>query len=142
MFLFIIFQIGNLHVGHLCELSTQRKERRRGQGTAANHYLVAVPCPSLRSCGWAESSLTQYRKIEVPFVWIYKLLPDTWNWDCCRSFSFWGKYVSNFKYSVGWWRDFILLWTLHTLACMEIRREILTTGDSKEKLFWLLQNFK
>jgi hypothetical protein len=25
----------NFHVGHLCELSTQRQERREGQGTAA-----------------------------------------------------------------------------------------------------------
>jgi hypothetical protein len=37
--------------GHLCKLSAQPQEQRGGQGTAANHCLAAVPCPSLRSCG-------------------------------------------------------------------------------------------
>ncbi len=46
--------------------STKPQERCGGQGTAANHCLVAVPCPSLRSCGWAKSSLTQYSNIEIP----------------------------------------------------------------------------
>jgi len=45
------FQIGNLYVGHLCELSAQPHEQRGGQGTAANQCLVAVPCPSLHSWG-------------------------------------------------------------------------------------------
>ncbi len=56
----------NLYVGYLCELLAQPQEQRRGQGTAANFCLAAVPCPSLRGCGWAESSLTQNRKIEIP----------------------------------------------------------------------------
>ncbi len=62
----VIFQIRNLYVGHLCELSAQPQEQWGGQGTAANHYLVAVPCPSLCSCSWAESSLTQNSNIEIP----------------------------------------------------------------------------
>ncbi len=40
------------------ELSAQPQERREGQGTAAKHWLAAVPCPPLRSCSWAESSHT------------------------------------------------------------------------------------
>jgi hypothetical protein len=62
----IIIQIGNLYVGHLWELSAQLQERRGGQGTATNHCLAAVPCPSLHSSSWAESSFTQYWKIEIP----------------------------------------------------------------------------
>ncbi len=62
----IILQIGNMFVGNLCGLSAQPQEQRGGQGNAANSCLAAVPCPSLRSCGWAESSLTQYREIDIP----------------------------------------------------------------------------
>jgi hypothetical protein len=53
MFPFMIsnFQIGNLYVGHLCEISAQLREWRERQGTAANHWLAAVPCPPLSSCG-------------------------------------------------------------------------------------------
>ncbi len=40
----------------LSEFSAQLQERREGQGTAAKQWLAAVPCPPLRSCGWAESS--------------------------------------------------------------------------------------
>jgi hypothetical protein len=45
------FQIGNLYVDNLCKLSAQPIEQRGVQGTAHNLCLVAVPCPSLRSCG-------------------------------------------------------------------------------------------
>ncbi len=55
-----------MHVGHLCELSAQPQEWRGGQGTAANLCLEVVPCPSLRSCGLAESSLMQRGKIVIP----------------------------------------------------------------------------
>jgi hypothetical protein len=62
-----IFQVGNLYVGHLCELSAQPQERRGRQGTAANHCLAAVPCPSLSSCGLAKSFVTQsVIKIKIP----------------------------------------------------------------------------
>ena len=39
------------------ELSAQPQKRREGQETAAKQWLTAVPCPILRSCGWAESLL-------------------------------------------------------------------------------------
>ncbi len=45
----IIFQIENLYVGHLCELLGQPQQWWGGQGTAANHCLAAVLCPSLCS---------------------------------------------------------------------------------------------
>jgi hypothetical protein len=61
----VIFQIGNLYVGHLCELLAQPQEPRGGQGNTGNPWLAAVPCPYLRSCGLADSSLTQDRKIEI-----------------------------------------------------------------------------
>ncbi len=38
------------------EFSAQPQERREGQGTASKQQLVAVPCPPLRSFGWAKSS--------------------------------------------------------------------------------------
>ncbi len=63
----VIFQIGNLYVDHLCELSAQPQERRAGQGTATNHCLAAVPCPSLLSCGWTERSLMQYSTAKLRF---------------------------------------------------------------------------
>ncbi len=62
----LIFQIEHLYVGDLCELSAQQQDQSWGQGTAGDPCLVAVPCPSLRSCGWAESSLAQYSTIEIP----------------------------------------------------------------------------
>ncbi len=61
--LWSVIKIGNLYVDHLCELLAQPQERWGEQGTAANHCLVTLPCPSLHSSGWAESSLTQYSKI-------------------------------------------------------------------------------
>jgi hypothetical protein len=33
------------------ELLAHPEERREGQGTAANQWLAAVPCPPLHSCG-------------------------------------------------------------------------------------------
>ncbi len=93
-------------VGHLCDLSAQQQEQRGGQGTAANPCLVAVPCPALRSCGWAESSLMQYRKIEIPNKAHRGNIPinhshihECRNWERGRSVSFLGIYVSNFRYS-------------------------------------------
>ena len=36
------------------ELWAHLQEGREGQGTAAKQWLAAVPCPPLRSCGWAD----------------------------------------------------------------------------------------
>jgi hypothetical protein len=41
------------------------QKRRGGHGTGPIHWLAAVPCPTLHSCGWAERYLTQYSKIEI-----------------------------------------------------------------------------
>jgi hypothetical protein len=38
------------------ELSAQLQDQTKGQGPAAKHWLMAVPCPPLRSCSWAGSS--------------------------------------------------------------------------------------
>ncbi len=88
-------------------LLAQLERRRGGQGTGANHCLVAVPCPSPRSCGWAKSSLMKYRKIEIPNktkLWeninpsqIYECK----NWELGRTVSFLGINFWNFCYSVS-----------------------------------------
>jgi hypothetical protein len=44
--------IGNLYFP-VCkrELLAQLQEWKEGQGTGAKHWMAAVPCPPLRSCG-------------------------------------------------------------------------------------------
>jgi hypothetical protein len=58
----------NLYVSHLFELSAQLQERRRGQGTAANPCLAAVPYPSLCSLLLSQkfSHAIQENTIEIP----------------------------------------------------------------------------
>jgi hypothetical protein len=95
-----------LCVGHLCELLAQPVRRGR-QETGANHWLAAVPCPSLCSCGWAKSSLMQYRKIKIPnkTKLCKNLNPsqihECKNWELGRTVSFLGIYFWNFCYSVS-----------------------------------------
>ncbi len=62
---------------------------------------------------------------------IYKSLPDTWmyNWKRAAQFSFLGKYVSNFRYSVYFtWNNVIALykcrnlhnvWRIHCRQCRD-----------------------
>jgi hypothetical protein len=56
------------------ELSAQLQERREVQGTASKQWLVAVPCPPLRSCGWAESS-QKWSTYKFP---IWKITDHKW----------------------------------------------------------------
>jgi hypothetical protein len=84
-------------------LSAQPQVRRGGQGTAANCYLAAVPpCLSLCSCGLAESSLTQNRKIDTPNKtrsWEYingSQIHKCRNWERGRTVSFLGINTSIF----------------------------------------------
>jgi hypothetical protein len=37
-----MLQIGNLYVGHLCELSAHPQKQKGGQGTAANLSVSAI----------------------------------------------------------------------------------------------------
>ncbi len=93
----IIFQIGNLYVGNLCELSAQPQEKRGGQGTAANLCLTPVPCLSLRSWDWAKSSFT---KIDLSWENMNRFqIHKCRTWEQGRAISFLRIFASNFCYS-------------------------------------------
>ncbi len=50
------------------------QEQREGQGTATNQGLAAIPCPPLRSCGWAECS-HKWPTYKFP---IWKIMDRKW----------------------------------------------------------------
>ncbi len=54
-----------LYVNSVRLCSTAGAEGRACREIVPTICLAAVPCPTLRSCGWAESYLTQYSKIEI-----------------------------------------------------------------------------
>ncbi len=52
----------------MCILGSTAGPEGRAGNWRHNHCFATVPCRSLCSYGWAESSLTQYRKMEIYWI--------------------------------------------------------------------------
>jgi hypothetical protein len=103
----LTFKIGNLYVGHLCDLLAQPQEllRRGGEDRelpptrAWQQFPALLSAPALSK----EFSLRQHRKIEIPNKTDRRnieIAPRYMrNWERGRSVSFMGIHVSNFWYS-------------------------------------------